>query len=130
GAHQPLFFSARNLPSRVWVGSISVSSVGLSDSTITVANDGHKRGKSIEALETYAHTGEIPGELQAYIQAFGRHITPEQLEKIRPVLLVSAEVDVVTVSQFLHTVAIGPSPATAQSYMKSLTALTRDMCTR
>ncbi len=54
---------------------------------------------SVEALETYARTGEIPEELAVY----SRYFTPEQLEQLRAGLLTQADLDVVAVSQFLYT---------------------------
>ncbi|MEL6138939.1 MAG: alpha/beta hydrolase [Cyanobacteria bacterium J06628_6] len=54
---------------------------------------------SVESLENYARTGEITDELKNY----SRFLTPEQLEQLREGLLVSADIDVVTVSQFLYT---------------------------
>ncbi|NEP15824.1 MAG: alpha/beta hydrolase [Leptolyngbya sp. SIO4C1] len=54
---------------------------------------------SVEALETYAETGELTEELEGY----SRYLSDEQLEQIRTALLVSADLDVVTVAQFLYT---------------------------
>ncbi|MEL6383127.1 MAG: alpha/beta hydrolase, partial [Cyanobacteria bacterium J06626_18] len=50
-------------------------------------------------LETYARTGELTGELRVY----SRYLTPEQLEQFREGLLISADLDVVMISQFLYT---------------------------
>ncbi|MGD1905914.1 MAG: alpha/beta hydrolase [Leptolyngbyaceae cyanobacterium] len=58
-----------------------------------------ERYVSVESLETYAYTGELPPELEYY----RRYFTPEQLEQFRMGLLVSADLDVVAVSQFLYT---------------------------
>lgn len=54
---------------------------------------------SVEALESYALTGELPEELEVY----SRYFTAEQLEQIRLGLLSSTDLDVVAVSQFLYT---------------------------
>ena len=53
----------------------------------------------VEDLYTYARTGELPSELQI----FRRFLSPAQLEQLRAGLSVSADIDVVTVSQFLYT---------------------------
>ena len=58
-----------------------------------------ERSISVEALETFALTGEITEELEGY----SRYLTPEQLEQLRNGLLVSADLDVLAISQFLYT---------------------------
>lgn len=54
---------------------------------------------SVDNLETYARTGELTGELEVY----SRYLTSEQLELFREGLLISADLDVVMISQFLYT---------------------------
>ncbi|MEM9162667.1 MAG: alpha/beta hydrolase [Cyanobacteria bacterium P01_F01_bin.4] len=54
---------------------------------------------TVESLAIYAETGELTEELEGY----SRYLTPEQLEQLRNGLLVSADLDVVAVSQFLYT---------------------------
>ncbi|MDJ0704915.1 MAG: alpha/beta hydrolase [Leptolyngbyaceae cyanobacterium MO_188.B28] len=58
-----------------------------------------ERHVSVKALETYARTGELSEELEVY----SRYLTPEQLERLRSGLLVSAELDVVAIAQFFYT---------------------------
>ncbi|MDA0267299.1 MAG: alpha/beta hydrolase [Cyanobacteria bacterium] len=58
-----------------------------------------ERYVTVESLETYARTGELPEELEVY----SRYFTPEQLEQLRLSLLTRADLDVVAVSQFLYT---------------------------
>ncbi|MEM9977229.1 MAG: alpha/beta fold hydrolase [Cyanobacteria bacterium P01_D01_bin.2] len=58
-----------------------------------------ERSILVADLATFAHTGELSNELQP----IGRFLSPEQLEQFRAGLLVSANIDVVTVSQFLYT---------------------------
>jgi predicted dienelactone hydrolase len=58
-----------------------------------------ERYVTVEDLETYAHTGELPEALEYY----RRYFTPEQLEQFRSGLLVSTDANVVAVSQFLYT---------------------------
>ena len=57
------------------------------------------RSISVESLEIYARTGELTDELASY----SRYLTAEQLEGLRNGLVTRADVDVVTVSQFLYT---------------------------
>ncbi|MEM8810253.1 MAG: alpha/beta hydrolase, partial [Cyanobacteria bacterium P01_G01_bin.38] len=58
-----------------------------------------ERFVSVESLVNYAQTGDLGEELEE-IQRF---LNPEQLEQLRNGLTLSADVDVVTVSQFLYT---------------------------
>ncbi|MBD2090147.1 alpha/beta hydrolase [Microcoleus sp. FACHB-1515] len=58
-----------------------------------------ERSVSFEAIETYARTGKITGDLVAY----ARYATPEQLEQLREILQARADIDAVAVSQFLYT---------------------------
>lgn len=58
-----------------------------------------ERFVSVDALVNYAQTGKLGQELE-WIQRF---LDPEQLEQLRNGLTLSADVDVVTVSQFLYT---------------------------
>lgn len=58
-----------------------------------------ERSISVEALATYARTGELTPELEGY----SRYLTAEQLAQLRTGLLASADLDVVAVSQFLYT---------------------------
>lgn len=58
-----------------------------------------ERFVSVDALVNYAQTGELGQELE-WIQRF---LDPEQLEQLRNGLTLSADIDVVTVSQFLYT---------------------------
>ncbi|MEL6247844.1 MAG: alpha/beta hydrolase [Cyanobacteria bacterium J06626_23] len=57
------------------------------------------RSIPVASLETYARTGEITEDLEWYT----KFLTPEQLQRLREGLVTSADVDVVTVSQFLYT---------------------------
>ncbi|MGD1951919.1 MAG: alpha/beta hydrolase [Leptolyngbyaceae cyanobacterium] len=50
-------------------------------------------------LKTYVDTGELPDRLSF----LSRFLTPEQLERLRSGLSTSADIDTVTVSQFLYT---------------------------
>ena len=50
-------------------------------------------------LMTYVDTGELPDSLSF----LSRFLTPERLERLRSGLSTSADIDVVTVSQFLYT---------------------------
>lgn len=58
-----------------------------------------ERSVAVADLFTYARTGELPRELQI----LSRILSAEQLEQLRTGLSVSADIDVVTVSQFLYT---------------------------
>ncbi|NEQ46975.1 MAG: alpha/beta hydrolase [Leptolyngbya sp. SIOISBB] len=54
---------------------------------------------AVANLESFARTGELPNELRS----LGRFLTDEQLDQLRTGLTVSADVDVVTISQFLYS---------------------------
>ena len=54
---------------------------------------------AVANLETFARTGELPNELRT----LDRFLTDEQLDQLRTGLTVSADVDVVTISQFLYS---------------------------
>ncbi len=58
-----------------------------------------ERSIAVEDLQTYARTGKLTNELES----FGRYFTPEQLQQFRDGLTLSADIDVVTVAQFLYT---------------------------
>ncbi|MEW6491383.1 MAG: alpha/beta hydrolase [Cyanobacteriota bacterium] len=58
-----------------------------------------ERSISVDALETYAKTGELEGNLAYY----ARYLKPQQLERLRRVLLTPIELGPVEVSQFLYT---------------------------
>ncbi|MEM6252483.1 MAG: alpha/beta fold hydrolase [Cyanobacteria bacterium P01_D01_bin.156] len=58
-----------------------------------------ERSVSVADLFNYARTGELPKELQI----LRRFLSSDQLERLRAGLSVSADIDVVTVSQFLYT---------------------------
>lgn len=58
-----------------------------------------ERDISVAALATYAQTGELTDELAGY----SRYLSSEQLAQLRRGLLLSADLDVVSVSQFLYT---------------------------
>lgn len=58
-----------------------------------------ERSIAVEDLETYARTGKLNNELAS----FGRYFSPEQLQQFRDGLTLSADIDVVTVAQFLYT---------------------------
>lgn len=58
-----------------------------------------ERDISVAALETYARTGELTEELEGY----SRYLNDEQLAQLRRGLLVSANLDVVSVAQFFYT---------------------------
>lgn len=58
-----------------------------------------ERSVLVADLFTYARTGELPKELQI----LRRLLSAEQLDQLRSGLSISADVDVVTVSQFLYT---------------------------
>ena len=76
-----------------------LTSPGLSAESV-IANYGPlERDISVKALEIYARTGKLTEELAVY----SRYLTPEQLEQIRSGLLISADLDVVAVAQFLYT---------------------------
>ena len=72
---------------------------GFSTERIYVSLGPFERSILVADLATYAHTGELSAELQP----IARFLSPEQLEQFRTGLLVSADIDVVTVSQFLYT---------------------------
>lgn len=92
---------------RLWVGSLSAGLVqvgllafpGFSAERIFASYGPLERDIAVDALETYALTGELTEELAVY----SRYLTPEQLEQVRDGLLVSADIDVIAVSQFLYT---------------------------
>ncbi|NER84050.1 MAG: alpha/beta hydrolase, partial [Leptolyngbya sp. SIO1D8] len=79
--------------------ALLMASPGLSAERVYASFGPIERYISVDALETYARTGELRGELEVY----SRYLTPQQLEQFREGLLLSADVDVVTVSQFLYT---------------------------
>ncbi|WP_083887227.1 alpha/beta hydrolase [Nodosilinea nodulosa] len=58
-----------------------------------------ERSVAVADLETYARTGKLSNELKG----FSRYFSPKQLEQFREGLTLSADIDVVTVSQFLYT---------------------------
>ncbi|MBE7382683.1 MAG: alpha/beta hydrolase [Leptolyngbya sp. SIO1E4] len=97
----------KNRRARILVGSLGVGLLqslllalpGLSAERIFASFGPIERSISVDTLETYARTGELVDELKVY----GRYLTPEQLEQFRSGLLISADLDVVTVSQFLYT---------------------------
>lgn len=61
-----------------------------------------RRSIAVDSLETYAKTGEVNDDLDAYVQ----DATPEQAAQLRRVLLTPIPLNEVEVSQFLYT-AIG-----------------------
>jgi len=58
-----------------------------------------ERSISINSIETYVRQGIIKEDLLAY----ARYATPEQLEELKSILLTRADVNPVTISQFLYT---------------------------
>ncbi|MBE9109444.1 alpha/beta hydrolase [Nodosilinea sp. LEGE 07298] len=58
-----------------------------------------ERSIAVADLETYARTGKLNNELES----LSRYFSPEQLEQFRNALTLSADIDVVTVAQFLYT---------------------------
>ncbi|MGB3308709.1 MAG: alpha/beta fold hydrolase [Nodosilinea sp.] len=72
---------------------------GLSAERVYVSYGPIERAIAVEDLRTYARTGQLTDDLNGY----RRFLTPEQLEQFRNGLTVSADLDVVTVSQFLYT---------------------------
>ncbi|WP_159788429.1 alpha/beta hydrolase [Sodalinema gerasimenkoae] len=78
---------------------LSVGLPGWGAQTITASYSLFERSVSVDALETYARTGEIERDLAPYI----RFAPPQVRENIREALLARADVDVVAVSQFLYT---------------------------
>ncbi len=72
---------------------------GVSAEQVYVNYGPLERTIAVEDLRTYARTGKLTDNLNGY----RRFLTPEQLEQFRNGLTVSADLDVVTVSQFLYT---------------------------
>ncbi|MGD1932757.1 MAG: alpha/beta hydrolase [Leptolyngbyaceae cyanobacterium] len=72
---------------------------GLSTERLFVNFGAVEYSVSVANLETFARTGELPYELRS----LGRFLSAEQLEQLRNGLTVSADIDVVTVSQFLYS---------------------------
>lgn len=71
-----------------------------SSAELVYANYGPiERDISVEALKTYARTGELTEELEGY----SRYLTSEQLAQLRRGLLASADLDVVSIAQFFYT---------------------------
>ena len=58
-----------------------------------------ERSISVAALEAYAKQGILDEDLAVYAQ----YATPEQLEQLRRILLVRADVNPVIISQFLYS---------------------------
>ncbi|MBE9137306.1 alpha/beta hydrolase [Nodosilinea sp. LEGE 07088] len=81
------------LPS-LWLGL-----PGLATERILINFGPLGRSIAVEDLETYARTGKLNNELKD----LGRYLSPQQLQQFRDGLTLSADVDVVTVSQFLYT---------------------------
>ncbi|MEO0456927.1 MAG: alpha/beta fold hydrolase [Cyanobacteria bacterium P01_A01_bin.114] len=81
------------------VHSVLLALPGLSAERVYANYGPIGRYISVESLSIYAHTGELTEELEGY----SRYLTPQQLEQLRTGLLVSADLDVVAVSQFLYT---------------------------
>ena len=78
---------------------LATSLPGLSAERITASYSLFERSVSVNALETYARSGEIGRDLAPYI----RFVAPELRNNIRDALLARADVDAVAVSQFLYT---------------------------
>ncbi|MFO8038383.1 MAG: alpha/beta hydrolase [Sodalinema sp.] len=78
---------------------LTVSLPGLTADKITASYSLFERSISVNALETYARTGEIGRDLAPYI----RFAPPELRVNIRDALLARADVDAVAISQFLYT---------------------------
>ncbi|PSN14864.1 hypothetical protein C7293_09770 [filamentous cyanobacterium CCT1] len=76
-----------------------LADAGLSAERVYVSYGPIERAIDVEDLRTYARTGQLTDDLNGY----RRFLTPEQLEQFRTGLTVSADLDVVTVSQFLYT---------------------------
>ncbi|MGD1940291.1 MAG: alpha/beta hydrolase [Leptolyngbyaceae cyanobacterium] len=72
---------------------------GFSAERIFVSFGAVEYSVALTNLETFARTGELPNELRT----LGRFLTDEQLEQLRTGLTLSANIDVVTVSQFLYS---------------------------
>lgn len=58
-----------------------------------------ERSVSVAALEVYARTGDVQGDLATYI----RYADPNQLDQLRDILISPAEINPVAVAQFLYT---------------------------
>jgi predicted dienelactone hydrolase len=58
-----------------------------------------ERSISVSALEAYARTGALDGDLYVYSQ----YVTPQQLQTLRKALVTRADLSPIAVSQFLYT---------------------------
>lgn len=67
--------------------------------TITLTYGAIERSISVDSLEAYANSGEIPKDLRPYI----RYFNPQQLQNLRQLLTAQADLSPVAVSQFLYT---------------------------
>ncbi|MGG6237453.1 alpha/beta hydrolase [Nodosilinea sp. AN01ver1] len=76
-----------------------LTEAGLSAEQVYVSYGPIERAIDVEDLHTYARTGQLTDDLNGY----RRFLTSEQLEQFRTGLTVSADLDVVTVAQFLYT---------------------------
>jgi predicted dienelactone hydrolase len=92
--------------SRLLMAAIAGSLLGLAKTESAIAAERvylsyefFERSVSVADLETYAKTGQISDELYVYTQ----YADPKTLEQLRIILLESADINQVPVSQFLYT---------------------------
>ncbi|WP_346290388.1 alpha/beta hydrolase [Sphaerothrix gracilis] len=79
--------------------SLAIATPAVSAERIYLTFGLFERAIEIEDLETLANEGELPSDLEYY----ARFLTPEQLAQLRTVLTEPVDINVITVSQFLHT---------------------------
>lgn len=77
----------------------AIASPAQSAERITLSYGIFQRSISVDSLETYARTGKVNGDLEAYVQ----DVTPERVAQLRRVLLTPIPLSAVEVSQFLYT---------------------------
>jgi predicted dienelactone hydrolase len=79
--------------------SLMATNAAVAAERIYVSYGPFERSISVKALENYARNGEIDEDLAVYAQ----YVKPEQLERLRPILLERAEISPIAVSQFLYS---------------------------
>lgn len=77
----------------------AIASPAQSAERISLSYGIFQRSISVDSLETYARTGKVNDDLDAYVQ----DVTPERLAQLRRVLLAPIPLSAVEVSQFLYT---------------------------
>lgn len=78
---------------------IALARPGAAAETVYFSYGPFEQSVSVESLKTYATTGKIESDLAAYT----RYANDAQLEQLRNVLLIRANISPIAVSQFLYT---------------------------